>query len=191
MFFFKKYDSESDEKLMVLVAASGDERAFTELYRRYAQRLYRFFLRMLWGDNARAEDFCQEFFLKIIEKPKSFDPARSFSTWAFSVAANMCKNEYRRRQVIQIGHFPKIGVEGAYEFCPEALDQPLYEQRLQRAIDQLDLPHRQCFVLRYQEELSLKQVSEILDCPEGTVKSRTHHAVIKITKTLENWKSHA
>lgn len=66
------------------------------MYDRYSPRMYRFFFRMLWRDAGKAEDFTQEIFLKIIEKPQLFDPERNFKTWIYTLASNLCKNEYRR-----------------------------------------------------------------------------------------------
>jgi len=88
----------SDERLMELIVR-GDERAFGALYDRYQRKLIGYFARMLWNDRERAQDLLQELFTKIARQPGSYDPARPFSTWLYSVANNMCKNEYRREAV--------------------------------------------------------------------------------------------
>jgi len=88
----------SDERLMERVVR-GDERAFTELYDRYQGRLLTYFHRMLWSDCERAEDLLQDLFTKLAQRPGMYDPERPFRTWLFSVANNMCKNEYRREEV--------------------------------------------------------------------------------------------
>ena len=88
----------SDERLMELIVR-GDERAFGALYDRYHSRLLNYFHRMLWHDRERAQDFLQELFTKVARNPASYDPARPFCTWLFSVANNMCKNEYRKEEV--------------------------------------------------------------------------------------------
>jgi len=80
----------------------GDISAFDELYHRYSQRLLLYFFRELGCDEQKAQDFLQDAFLKILEKPGLFDPERKFSTWIFTVAYNMCKNEYRRLQAREI-----------------------------------------------------------------------------------------
>ena len=85
----------SDERLMEMIVR-GDERAFGTLYDRYQRKMITYFSRMLWNDRERAQDFLQELFTKIARKPDSYDPSRPFSTWLYSVANNMCKNEYRR-----------------------------------------------------------------------------------------------
>jgi RNA polymerase sigma-70 factor (ECF subfamily) len=65
----------------------------------------------------------------------------------------------------------------------------LFEQHLRLSINELSDAHRQCFVLRYQEELSVVEIAEIVDCPEGTVKSRLHHALRQVAGQMEFWKS--
>lgn len=179
----------SDETLMLAVRR-GEERAFAELYDRYAVRMYRFFYRMLGRDRERARDFTQEIFVKIIEKPQLYDPARPFSTWFYAVAMNMCKNEYRRQGKQQTELFnPEKDLE-TDGFDPiGALDQPIFEQQLQRALDCLGGPHRRALTLRFQEERSIREISEIENCPEGTVKSRLHHALRHLAGLLESWKT--
>ena len=98
MIFRRKNRTYSDSELMQLIV-SGDQAAFSELYNRYKGRLYYYFYRMLGNSSEQANDFLQEIFMKIIEKPESYNPTYTFQTWLFSVANNMCKNEYRRRGV--------------------------------------------------------------------------------------------
>jgi RNA polymerase sigma-70 factor (ECF subfamily) len=68
------------------------------------------------------------------------------------------------------------------------MDQPLFEQHLRQSIGDLSEAHRQCFVLRYQEEMSVAEIAEIVNCPEGTVKSRLHHALRHVAGQMEVWK---
>jgi len=77
----------------------GETAAFDELYARYQKRLLYYFYRMLGNSNEKAGDFLQDIFMKIIERPNHFDASRRFRTWLFSVAHNMCKNEYRRLSI--------------------------------------------------------------------------------------------
>lgn len=183
-FFRPTLEHTSDEALMQAIARR-DERAFAVLYDRYGPRMYRYFLRMLWRDAAKAEDFTQELFLKIIEKPHLYNPDRRFRTWIYTVASNLCKNEYRRPQLPDT-YFEQEDIWT--EELPEMIDNQLFEQHLRSAIDQLSATHHQCFVLRYQEELSVAEIAEIVGCPEGTVKSRLHHALRQVAGQMECWK---
>ncbi len=162
-----------------------NERAFAVLYDRYSPRMYRFFFRMLWRDAGKAEDFTQEIFLKIIEKPHLFDPERSFRTWVYTLATNLCKNEYRRPPP------PEADWEIPERWddpLPDKLDKVLFEQHLRQSIENLSEAHRQCFILRYQEEMSVAEIAEITGAPEGTVKSRLHHGLKLVAGQLEGWK---
>ncbi len=184
--FRQTYTDQTDEALMRAIAQSN-ERAFAVLYDRYSPRMYRFFFRMLWRDAAKAEDFTQEVFLKIIEKPHLFDPERNFRTWIYTLATNLCKNEYRRPPL------PEIRWEAPDLWdntLPEKLDQKLFEQQLRGSVGELSEAHRQCFVLRYQEELSVAEIAEIVGCPEGTVKSRLHHALRQVAGQMVEWRSY-
>lgn len=184
--FKKALNQLSDEALMAELA-KGKKQAFEVLYDRYGPRMYRYFYRMLWQDAGKAEDFTQELFIKIIDKPQSFDPSRNFSTWLYTLAANLCKNEYRRKKTSDLeAHYSLVLLEN----FSEKMDEQLFDQHLHRAIEQLSSNHRQCFILRYQEERSVAEIAEIIGCPEGTVKSRLHYALQQVSQQLEAWKTH-
>ena len=160
---------------MQLIVA-GDQAAFGELYHRYKDRMFYYFYRMLGNSTEHANDFLQELFMKLIEKPESFNPKFSFTTWLYSVANNMCKNEYRRREI-------RLEFQ-AEEVHADQLDYPVDtsiepEQLIEKIFETLDLlgeEHRSAFLLKYREGFSVKDIAEILDLPEGTVKSRLHYA---------------
>lgn len=161
--------------------ADGCERSFSELYDRYGQRMYNYFYRMLWQDAQVAEDFTQDLFLKIIEKRAYYDPEKRFSTWIYTVAGNMVKNEYRR--VSRKKPLPEM-TEILEENFSENIDNVVFENQLNKALDNLDDVQKQCFILRYQEEMSMKEIADIIGCPEGTVKSRLFYTVKKLANNL-------
>jgi RNA polymerase sigma-70 factor (ECF subfamily) len=177
----KNYRTYSDEELMRLLSMQGEAGAFSELYDRYGSRMHRYFYRLLGQNTHRADDFTQDLFLKIIEKGSLYDARRRFSTWIYTVAGNMVKNEYRR--LSRIPELPRIPEQ--YEvFFSEKIDNLLFEKELTNALSELDEVQRQCFILRYQEELPMKDIAEILDCPEGTVKSRLFYTLKKLANRL-------
>jgi RNA polymerase sigma-70 factor (ECF subfamily) len=185
IFFRQTLENKSDEALMQAIA-KRDERAFAALYDRYGPRMYRFFYRMLWQDASKAEDFTQELFLKIIEKNHLFNPEFSFRTWIYALANNLCKNEYRQRKPVEEWYFEETTVEND---LPEKIDQQLFDKHLRESILQLSPVHHQCFVLRYQENLSVAEIAQIIGCPEGTVKSRLHNALRQVCNQMEPWKT--
>ncbi len=165
----------------------GREAAFDELYRRYADRLHYYFYRMLGKDQEVANDFTQELFTRVIEKASYFDPSQRFSSWLYAVASNMCKNEYRRRDYqsrLDIPEIEAVFQQEGYYLASNA-DRQLFSEQLTKALDQLDYSHRQCFILRFQQELSIREISEIMSCPEGTVKSRIYYTLRKLAEQLK------
>jgi len=185
LFAKKTYQNYSDEDLMRDIT-KGSERAFEELYERYSGRMHSHFYRMLWQDSEKADDFTQDLFMKIVERPEMFDPNRRFSTWLYTVAGNMIKNEYRRNSKYKFtNNVPDGEVVECHAYLPDAIDRALFEQELQTAVNGLQDHHKECFVLRYQEEKSIREISEIVGCPEGTVKSRLFYSVKKLSDKLK------
>lgn len=182
----------TDEQLMELFATRDSERAFEELYRRHASRFKGFFMRMLAADGTLADDFLQELFLRIYQARESYRQGSSFSTWAFTIAYNLCRNEYRRRDVAE-----GYACEQRETAPAEAGELPDFENRydravfygqLKRALAGLTAEQRAAYTLRYEEELSVQEIARILHCPEGTVKSRLFYALKLLKQALADYK---
>ena len=172
--FGKKYTAESDEQLMVLIT-DGDQRAFSELYDRYSGKLLAYFHRMLWKDREKAEDFMQDLFTKIIHKPHQYDPSRPFKTWMYSVANNMCKNEYRKQEIRKVTSYSMNEATSVAEGSPDLnrkMDRDTFNVKVMEELEKLDAKKRDTFLLRYKEDYSIKEISVEMGCSEGTVKSR-------------------
>ncbi|OFY48713.1 MAG: hypothetical protein A2W85_05655 [Bacteroidetes bacterium GWF2_41_31] len=186
MFKFKplNYQQLADEKLIVAIT-NGDSSAFNELYKRYNERLLYYFYRMLWNDKEMAQDFLQDLFIKIIDKPHLFDVERKFSTWIFSIAHNMCKNEYRNRVVRDI---VEKGTDT--DSIPDDEETTNYSsfqiKDVFSCLNEFDEMHRTAFLLKYREGLSIEEISSILELPVGTVKSRLFYTRKKIQKKLQH-----
>jgi RNA polymerase sigma-70 factor (ECF subfamily) len=185
-----RYRKLSDEKLMEFIQR-GDTSAFGELYDRYSKRLLFYFFRELGGDEEKAQDFLQEIFIKIVEKHSLFDTGRKFSTWIFTVAYNMCKNEYRRldstanmESITEIDEVLLLSEDESHQ-AEDKLDQGTFQKALFSELEKFEDGHRSAFLLRYQQNLSIKEISEVLACPEGTVKSRLFHTTRKLAKKLK------
>lgn len=175
----------SDERLMELVAR-GDETAFTTLYDRYQARLFAFFRRMLWNDRELAADALQDLFTKIIQRPDAYDGGRPFSTWLYSVANNMCKNIYRSKAV-RTDALPYLKAEspGIHDTDPgRAVDHAHFRERLDAELDTLDPDQKATFVMRYDEEMAIKEIAAVFSISEGTVKSRLFYTLKKLAERL-------
>lgn len=193
--FRQKYAKLSDEKLMECIQRA-DMSAFNELYDRYSRRLLHYFFRELGGDQDKAQDFLQEIFLKIVQKPELFDTERKFSTWMFTVAYNMCKNEYRClevREAFQTNITAEVvsrDCEHEYHKAEQNVDQKRFERALLAELETFDDGLRSAFLLRYQQNLSIREIGEILGCSEGTVKSRLFYATRKLAAKLKAFNPH-
>ncbi len=170
----------------------SDTTAFNELYDRYSRKLLFYFYRMLGGSQQKAQDFVQDLFLKIIEKPERFDTRKNFSIWLFSVAYNQCKNEYRRISV-RNDHAQKLLYSNEYSDTDSAkqMDEKIDRRKLQEALNRelrkYDPPSRHVFLLRFQENMSIKQISEITGRKEGTVKSKLFYMIKKLSENLKQY----
>lgn len=167
-----------------------DSRAFSELYDRYSQMLANYFFKMLWQDEEKAQDFMQDLFTKIIEKPHLFDLKRNFKTWMFSVANNMCKNEYRKQSIrkntsydMDEGYQMKDNQASALD----SLQDSLFSEKLTQELELLDEKQKSTFVMRYFQDMSIKEIAQALDLSEGTVKSRLFYTLKKLTVSLKDF----
>jgi len=180
MLLRKTYNNKTDEGLMSLLI-KHEQLAFDELYNRYSKPMLNFFFRMLNNDREKAEDLLHDLFLKIIEKPQSFDKSMKFSTWFYTLAGNIVKNEYRKQQIRTNFRSESI-LENTnpLEYNNESLDKSIFNQQLSKELIKVDIDTRTMFDLRFNEEMSIKEIACIFDCPEGTVKSRLFY----LTKNL-------
>lgn len=186
--FGKSLTQLSDEELFSKIQ-EGNERAFAELYNRYNKWLMQYFYRMLWKNKGMAEDAVQDFFTKLATNPNLYDGARSFKTWAFSVANNMCKNHYRHKEVVDRAA-PKISQSlevSENQDGASQQDRDVFMNTLEEELMLLDDEKRSTFVLRFFDELSIKEIAEVMDCSEGTVKSRVFYTLQHLSKRLKHF----
>lgn len=150
----------------------GDHRAFGELFDRYQQKLQSYFYKLLWNNREMAEDYTQELFTKIIRKPELFNQQLNFTTWVFTIASNMCKNAYRKKayERAYLEQLPLKNIDSGY--IEKKIDSDCRMAELDKILEKLDEDKRQIFMMRYQQDLSIKEIAAISGCSEGTVKSR-------------------
>jgi RNA polymerase sigma-70 factor (ECF subfamily) len=171
----------------------GENSAFEELYARYSNRLLYYFFRMLGGDNEKAQDFLQDVFLKIIENHENFRITQKFSTWIYTIAYNLCKNEYRRLAVRKnIDNHSELDYisdpnDSSTDYQGSMIDMKNFNKNMLSILNSFDPLQRSTFLLRYQENYSIKTISEILRCSEGTTKSRLFYATRKLAKKLKEF----
>lgn len=184
----------ADEAVLVESARSGDMNAFSRLVAQYQDRV----LNTCWRISGRledAEDLAQETFLKAMESIGKFRRQSGFYTWLFRIAVNVSISHRRRK-----GRGPRLSLHSAdgeqgrpdgmladgRAADPSARLTALETQRLvQEGLDGLDDDHRTIIVLRDIEGFDYRQIAEILEIAEGTVKSRLHRARMELKDRLE------
>jgi len=168
----------------------GELNALSELMRPYQHRLYRFLLR-LSQDPVLADDLFQQTWLRVIEKIRQFDARRNFDAWLFSVARNLTIDHLRRRRDSSLdapddsGMVPSDRLRSSGSDPLEQLMDFERGERLATAVAKLPLIHREVLTLRFEEELMLEEISEVIDVPLSTVKSRLSRALENLRVRLE------
>ncbi|MCH2214630.1 MAG: sigma-70 family RNA polymerase sigma factor [Flavobacteriales bacterium] len=177
----------TDEKL-VQRAAEGDKKAFEEIYDRYSGRLYNYFYRMLYQDEQLAKDQTQELFLKLVEKASQFHAERSFQTWIFSIANNMCKNIYRHEEVRKRAQNEMaVSLTSESGKTSDELDKRAFKKALKEELDGYDAERKSIFILRFKHHLSIKEIAETTGIAEGTVKSKLFYTLRKLSTQLASF----
>jgi RNA polymerase sigma-70 factor (ECF subfamily) len=178
----------TDEQLLAAYR-DGDVASFSDLVSRYQRELFHFLVRFV-GDRAAAEDVFQEAFLQVHQSAEQFDLQRRFRPWLFTIAANKARDMIRsqaRRPTSPLQASINSNDDDSGEFLDlmssaSAMPQDDMERReLQTSVQKtvMAMPEhlREILLLSYFHQFPYKQISEILEIPLGTVKSRLHAAV--------------
>jgi RNA polymerase sigma-70 factor (ECF subfamily) len=182
---FEASRSLRDEELIALFL-QGERSRFRELVERYDQKLLNFINRAI-GDRERAEDLVQETFIRVYKHLARFDREKKFSTWVYTIASNLAKNELRNRTrnpIVLLENLVQDWDEDhrPLEFADSSMrPDDLYMKRhlretVEKAVEQLPHHHRLVFILRETEGKSYEEIAEITGCSLGTVKSRLNRA---------------
>ena len=177
---------ESDERLMLRFQV-GDVRAFEELVRRHRTPVFSFLLR-LTGDRGRAEDLCQDAFLRVVKAAETWEPRATFRTWVFAMARNLAVDEARRQAFRRTEPLddPARGVEASEAPGPErAAEGALLRPKLEAAVAALPEEQREVFLLREHAGLKFGEIAEVTGVAENTVKSRMRYALEALRARLE------
>lgn len=186
--------AELEDSQVVQRFLDGEERAFNELVHRYDRRLQNFVHRTI-GDRERAEDLIQETFVRVYRHIHGFDQTRKFSTWIYTIAGNLAKNELRNRSRNPLVLFQSLMKNWESDFRPLEWEDPatrpddLYRKRFLRekvdeAVSLLPEHHRVVFVLRELHGKTYEEIAEITDCTLGTIKSRLNRARNKFARII-------
>jgi len=177
-------ETDSDQEL-ILQIQHGSLDALGVIYDRHRRLVYRTAL-AICNDNESAADLLQDVFLRLYRFAKRVDPQRPLEPWLYRVTTNLTYTWVKRhhrwtRPLEDIAEWLVSNKKGSPQQIAE-VDEEL--QRVQQAVSTLPLPQRIVVVLYYVNDLSLEEIAEILDIPEGTVKSRLHYSRLALKKQL-------
>ena len=172
--------------------AAEDHNSLAVLVKRYRNPLYNFVFRFV-GDRETAEDIVQETFLRCLKHSHQYPAIEQVSTWLYTIAGNLAKTELRRRKRwhwVPIG--PSEDEERVAYFEPvardlmpgERSDTTTVHHSVITAIHRLPEEFREAVLLRDLNGLSYEEISKIINCPVGTVKSRVNRGRIRLQKNL-------
>lgn len=184
----KTYTNATDEELMHLIGG-GHKGALNELYGRYQKKLLFFMYKLLQNDPEKARDILQDIFIQIIEKPGMFDASQKFSTWVYTNAKNRCFN-YNRDTTNRARILGEAGKQTTEAYEPNfgnTIDGGLFNKEMQKIMPTLTEKEQLLLTLRFQQELPIKEIAQIMQIPEGTVKSGIFYLLQKIAKIIPHF----
>jgi RNA polymerase sigma-70 factor (ECF subfamily) len=187
-------DERADEDLM-LALKGGDESAFAELMRRHRGPIVNFVNRLI-GDRDRAEDLAQEVFLRVYRHAGTYRVTARFTTWLYTIASNLGKNELRnraRRRNVSMEDAPRelrqddyhLGTREDFLLPDRITDLNDRQRKVRIAIDSLPEHFRMMLVLRDIEGFTYEEIASMLELPLGTVKSRINRARLEFKSRVE------
>lgn len=161
----------SDEELAKLIREKNQE-FFSEIVRRYQNKLFFYVKKYVWEDKD-VEDICQEIFLKVFRNLQGFDVKRKFSSWIYRIAHNEAVNFIRFNSKVKVDSLDQNeflkNTLGDWDHLDEKLDKKDKLSKIKKIIDELPLKYRDVLILKYYEEKSYEEISDILRKPVNTV----------------------
>ena len=183
----------SDEQLMLLFQG-GNENAYIELVNRYKDKLINFIFNYL-GDIESSEDVVQETMIKLYQKKHYYKEIAKFSTWLYTIAKNLANTELRKRKQRKTTLLSQFSKDDKMYDLPsndnevgQEIQTEIVSKIIREAVDQLSEKFKTVITLRDIQQLSYEDISEIIDVPIGTVKSRINRARLQLQVELKHLK---
>lgn len=183
----------TDEALMTRLC-QGDGDALAELVQRYQNDLFRFCLHYV-RDVEVAKEMAQETFLRVYVARDRFDATRRFRPWVLCIARNLCLNELKRKKVVtmeSLETYASTARDASGVLARSSDDWPdvqlmVAERRelVCQALDKLDAEAREIIVLRFFQQMSAREIAEIVGSTEGAIRTRVHRILRKLRGRME------
>jgi len=174
----------SDEILLERYC-SGEKAALTELISRYQISLQQFIYRIV-GNADDSADLLQKVFIKLFLKADQFRGQSSFKTWLYQIAMNQCKNHFRGKERMRLDPSAPDWDNVVCEDANVYLDVENEQERTQlnHALTRLPSRQRATMQLRLQMDYTFKEIAQLMDVSEGTVKAQYHQALLTLKRLL-------
>lgn len=185
-------ESKTDEQLM-LDYASGNAVAFEELFRRYGKKIYNLFFRSL-NDAGIAEDLLQDCFIRVIEARERYKPESDFSSWIFTIAMNLLRDQYRtkkrrpRAQMAESFDDGRLHNPAKEEEPQQTLERQQVKEAVAKALESLPDEQREVIVLSKYEGLSFAEIGKILNLSPAAAKQKAYRGLQSLNRRLAHLK---
>ncbi|MFN0174026.1 MAG: RNA polymerase sigma factor [Saprospiraceae bacterium] len=170
----------SDSQLIALYLQEQDARYFSQLYRRYAGKVFAKCISML-ADHGMARDATQDVFIKILLNLSKFTEQSSFSTWVYSITYNYCIDLIRKKKkniLIFTEDMGRVSTEKEVEI-PDSVILEMETNRLEKVMDKLPVGDKAILDMKYTDDMSIKEIGEVLKKTESAIKMQIMRAKIK------------
>lgn len=180
----KNFENVRDEELVRQYISTQRNPYFEELYERYAQKVYRKCYSFV-QDQSKAEDYTHDIFIKIATKLGSFKEDAKFGTWLYAITYNYCLDRIRKEKRAK-----EEKLDDHYDIAAEEEDNSFSQMQsegLKKSLAMLSHEERSILLMKYQDDFSIKEISESMELTESAVKMRLKRTKEKVKKLyLEN-----
>ena len=172
------------DALWIQQIAAGDRDAFEKLYGEYQRRLFRYFLRLV-STTEVAEELTNDVLVEVWKKAGDFRGLSKVSTWIFGIAHYKAMNQYRGKKPATLDIEAAANEADPGATPEESAAQVNLKEKIKRALHLLSPEHREVMELTFTNGLSYQEISDIMQCPVNTVKTRMFYAKKQLQEILE------
>ncbi|HHT9152499.1 MAG TPA: RNA polymerase sigma factor [Candidatus Hypogeohydataceae bacterium YC40] len=181
----ERYDPES---VLINRLKEGDKEAFEELVERYKEKCFALAYRFL-GNPEDARDISQEAFAQVYLHIKDFRSESTFKTWFFKIIINLCRRQWQKRSVQSLDLYIDKEIDPlAQDDVELEVEQKELKRAIEGAVRRLPTKQREVFIMKHMEGMKISEISEVLNCAEGTVKMHLFRAVRALQEKLKGWR---
>ncbi|MDX1912215.1 MAG: sigma-70 family RNA polymerase sigma factor [Saprospiraceae bacterium] len=177
----------TDSQLIALYLQDQDAKYFSQLYRRYAGKVFAKCISML-ADHGMARDATQDVFIKILLNLSKFTEQSSFSTWVYSITYNYCIDLIRKKKkniLLYTEDIGRISKETEVEI-PDSVILEMETKRLEKVMEKLPPGDKAILDMKYSDDMSIKEIGEVLNKTESAIKMQIMRAKIKAQTIYED-----